>query len=168
MRTFERLNQTMAKLTGVSMQTPSVAQAYTQVLSALPPVPDLTAFSAANQTAISQLAIAYCSALVTTPALSTAFFGGGFDPTQGGSYFALPIKTGSNRDTVINALYSNIVGGTITTNLLTQPPFAAVQSELDSLITTLSVAFPNTPNRSGVVTQAACAALLGSASSLIQ
>ncbi len=81
-RTFERLNQTMSKLTGVSTQTPSVLQTYNQVLSALPPVPDLTAFSAANQTAISQLAIAYCSALVSSPTLSTTFFGSGFDPTQ--------------------------------------------------------------------------------------
>ncbi len=60
------------------------------------------------------------------------------------------------------------MGGTITTNLLTQPPFAEVQSELNSLITNLTAAYPSTPNRSGVVTQAACAALLGSASSLIQ
>jgi hypothetical protein len=167
-RTYERLNQTMAKLTGVSMQNSSVSQTYAQVLSALPPVSDLTAFSAANQTAISQLAIAYCSVLVNTPALSSAFFGNGFDPTQGGNYFAAPINSGSNRDLVINALYTNIVGGSTTTNLLTQPSFPSVQTELDSLITNLTAAYPTTPNRSGVVTQAACAALLGSASSLIQ
>jgi len=150
------------------MQNANVAQTYAQVLSALPPVSDLTAFSAANQTAISQLAIAYCSVLVNTPALSTAFFGAGFDPTQGGNYFAAPINSGSNRDLVINALYTNIVGGSTTTNLLSQPTFASVQTELDSLITNLTAAYPTTPNRSGVVTQAACAALLGSASSLIQ
>jgi len=138
------------------------------VESALPPVPNLSAFSSANQTAISQLAISYCAALVNTPTLRTAFFGSSFDPTQGGSYFSAPINSGSNRDTVINSLYQNLVGGTVTTNLLTQPTFASVQSELDSLITSLIAAYPNTPNRSGVVTEAACAALLGSASSLIQ
>jgi hypothetical protein len=167
-RTYERLNQTMSKLTGIPTQTAAVAQTYLQVQSALPPVPDLTAFSAANQTAVSQLAIAYCAALVNTPTQRTAFFGGGFDPTQGGSYFSAPINSGSNRDTVINSLYQNIVGGTVTMNLVTQPTFASVQAELDSLITSLSAAYPSTPNRAGVVTEAACAALLGSASSLIQ
>jgi len=167
-RTYERVNETMSKLTGVSMTTTAVQQTYTQVQSALPPVPDLSAYSAANQTAISQLAIAYCSALVNTPTLRTAFFGSAFDPTQGGSYFSGAINTGSNRDTVINALYTNLVGGTIAVNLATQPTFLSVQTELDSLITNLIAAYPSTPNRSGVVAEAACAALLGSASSVIQ
>ena len=137
--------------------------------AALPPVPDLTAYSAANQTAISQLAIAYCSELVNSTSLSHSFFGAGFDPTQGGTYFTAPINTNSNRDMVINALYMNLVGGTITANLATQPTFASVQTELDSLITALTPAsYASTANRSGVVTKAACAALLGSASTLVQ
>jgi hypothetical protein len=166
-RTFERLAQSMAKVTGVPMTDTNVSQVYSTVLSALPPVPDLTAFSAANQTAISQLAIAYCSEMVNTQA--TAFFGAGFDATQGGTYFSAPINTNSHRDQVINALYTNLVGGTISANLATQPSFASVQTELDSLITNLTPAnYANTPNRSGVVTKAACAALLGSASTLVQ
>ena len=70
---------------------------------------------------------------------------------------------------MINALYTNLVGGTIGANLATQPTFASVQAELDSLITNLTPAgYASTPNRSGVVTKAACAALLGSASTLVQ
>ena len=70
---------------------------------------------------------------------------------------------------VINALYTNLVGGTITANLATQPTFASVQTELDSLITALTPAsYASTVRRSGVVTKAACAALLGSASTLVQ
>jgi hypothetical protein len=167
-RTYERLNQTMSKLTGIPTQTASVAQTYNQVLSALPPVPQLSAFSAANQTAISQLAIAYCAALVNTPAARTAFFGSTFDPTQGGSYFSVPYGSGGNIDGVINSLYQNIVGGTVATNILTQPSFTSVETELNSLMTGLSAAYPSTPNRAGVVTEAACAALLGSASTLLQ
>jgi hypothetical protein len=168
-RTFERLAQTMSKVTGVSMSDANVSAVYANVLSALPPVPDLAAYSAANQTAISQLAIAYCSELVNSTSLSQSFFGAGFDPTQGGTYFSAPINTNSNRDMVINALYTNLVGGTITANLATQPTFASVQTELDSLITALTPAtYASTPNRSGVVTKAACAALLGSASTLVQ
>ncbi len=166
-RTFERLAQTMAKVTGVPMTDTNVNQVYTSVQSALPPVPDLTAFSAANQTAISQLAIAFCSEMVNTR--GTAFFGAGFDPTQGGSYFSAPINTNSNRDQVINGLYVNLVGGTIGANLGTQPNFPSVQTELDALITNLTPgAYTSTANRSGVVTKAACAALLGSASTLVQ
>ncbi len=163
MRTFERLNQTMAKLTGVPITDSNVAQVYASVQAALPPVPDLTAYSAANQTAISQLAIAYCSEMVDTR--GTAVFGAGFSPTQGGSYFS----NAGNTSAVVNALYTNLVGGTTTSNLVTQPTFASVQAELNSLITNLTpAAYASTPNRSGVVTKAACAALLGSASTLVQ
>jgi hypothetical protein len=166
-RTFERLSQTMAKVTGVPTTDVNVTSVYSSVLSALPPVPDLTAFSAANQTAISQLAIAYCSEMVNTR--GTAVFGAGFDPTQGGSYFSDIVGSGGNRDKVINALYTNLVGGTISANLATQPTFAAVQTELDALITTLTPpTYASTPNRSGIVTKAACAALLGSASTMVQ
>ena len=166
-RTFERLAQTMSKVTGVPMTNTNVNQTYASVQSALPPVPDLTALSAANQTAVAQLAIAYCSEMVNTR--GTAFFGAGFDATQGGSYFSGAINTNGNRDKVINALYLNLVGGTIGTPLATQPSFLAVQTELDALITNLTPAgYASTPNRSGVVTKAACAALLGSAATLVQ
>ncbi len=166
-RTFERLSNTMAKVTGVPATNANVSAVYQNVLSALPPVPDLSAYSAANQTAIAQLAVAYCSEMVSTR--GTAVFGAGFDPTQGGSYFANPINTNSARDAVINALYTNLVGGTINVNLATQPTFASVQAELNSLITNLTPpSYSSTPGRSGIVTTAACAALLGSASTLVQ
>ena len=166
-RTFERLSDTMAKVTGVPSNDANVQSVYTSVLSSLPPVPDLSAFSAANQTAVAQLAVAYCSEMVNTR--GTAVFGAGFDPTQGGSYFSAPINTNSNRDAVINALYTNLVGGTITANLATQPTFAEVQAELNSLITNLTPAtYASTANRSGVVTTAACAALLGSSATVVQ
>ncbi|HEV2700117.1 MAG TPA: LamG domain-containing protein [Steroidobacteraceae bacterium] len=166
-RTFERLSNTMAKVTGVPSTDANVTTVYQSVLSALPPVPDLSAYSAANQTAIAQLAVAYCSEMVNTR--GKAVFGASFDPTQGGAYFAGAINTSSNRDAVINALYTNLVGGTITVNLATQPTFASVQAELNALITNLTPAsYSSTPGRAGIVTTAACAAVLGSASSLVQ
>jgi hypothetical protein len=160
-RTFERLAQTMAKLTGISMFDPNVSPTYTSVQQSLPGIPDLDAFSSSNQTAISQLAISYCSAMVNNSTARTNFFGSSFDPTQGGSYFS----NQSNVNTVVNALYSNLVGN----NIATQPTSSQVSTELDSLITTLTPAsYASTPNRSGTVAMAACAALLGSASTLIQ
>ena len=159
-RTFERLNDTMAKLTGVSTTDPGVAPTYSNVESALPPISDITAFSAANQTGVSQLAVAYCSTLVNGPN-ATAFFGAGFTPSAGGSWFATP----ANESQVINALYNNLVGS----NIATQPSLAQVQTELQNLITALTPAsYANTQGRAGIVTAAACAAVLGSASTLVQ
>ena len=160
-RTYERVLQTMAKLTGVSMMNASVQSTYASVQGALPPIPDITAFSAANQTAISQLAIAYCSALVDDPNLRPAFFGASFDPTQGGSYFTSP----ANQSLVITALYNNLIGN----NIGTQPSATEVSTELTALITALTPpSYASTANRSGVVTKAACAAVLGSAAMLVQ
>ncbi len=157
----------MAKVTGVPTSDSNVASVYTSVLSSLPPVPDLSAFSAANQSAVAQLAVAYCSEMVNTR--GKAVFGASFDTTQGGSYFAGAIGTNGNRDAVINALYTNLVGGTISVNLATQPTFLEVQTELDSLITTLTPAsYASTSGRSGIVTTAACAALLGSSATIVQ
>jgi hypothetical protein len=160
-RTFERIYQTMAKLTGVSPLVAGVSSTYQSVQQSLPSIPDLDAFSPAAQTSISQLAIAYCSALVDDPTLRPKFFGASFDPTQGGAYF----NTQSNRDLVINALYNNLVGGSIAS----QPSLGDVQAELNNLITQLTPSnYASTANRSGIVTKAACAAVLGSASTLVQ
>ena len=143
-RTFERLSNTMAKVTGVPTSDANVSSVYQSVLSSLPPVPDLSAFSAADQSAIAQLAVAYCSEMVNTR--GTAVFGAGFDPTQGGSYFRA--HNSGNTSAVVDALYTNLVGGTITVNLATQPTFAEVQAELDSLITSLTPpTYASTPNR---------------------
>ena len=159
-RTFERVNDTMAKLTGVSALDSGPSSTYGNVESALPPIADITAFSAANQTGVAQLAVAYCSDLVNGPN-ATAFFGAGFNPAAGGSWFATP----ANENQVITALYNNLVGS----NIATQPSFAQVQTELQNLITALTpAAYANTQGRTGVVTAAACAAVLGSASTIVQ
>jgi len=160
-RTFERLNATMAKLTGVSPLTAGVASTYASVQQALPSVPDIAAYSAANQTAISQLAIAYCSALVDSPSLRTAFFGAGFDPTQNGAY----INGAGVRDPAVSALYNKLVGA----NVATQPAFATVQTELNALINKLATnPAINQPNGAGLVAKAACGSVLGSAATILQ
>ena len=66
---------------------------------------------------------------------------------------------------MINALYNNLVGGSIAT----QPSLSDVQTELNNLITQLTPSnYASTANRAGIVTKAACAAVLGSASTLVQ
>ncbi|HUK02561.1 MAG TPA: LamG domain-containing protein [Steroidobacteraceae bacterium] len=164
-RTFERINQSMAKVTGVSAVTSSVNTTYQSVQQALPAVADITAYSAANQTAISQLAISYCSALVDNSSLRSQFFGS-FDPTQNGNYIANPTV----RDPLVQAIYNNLVGqGPGATAIGSQPTFTAVQNELDSLIANLTAGANATQaGRAGVVAKASCAAVLGSASTILQ
>ena len=53
---------------------------YTLVKQALPAIEKLGTFGPAQQTGLAQLAIQYCSQMVETPALRTAFFGGSLNP----------------------------------------------------------------------------------------
>ena len=64
MRTFDAINATMAAVTGVSPNTTAVKSTFLNVRQSLPAVDSLEAFLASHQTAIAQLAIQYCSALV--------------------------------------------------------------------------------------------------------
>ena len=66
----------MSQITGVPQTNARGAGHLHQVKQALPAVDELGAFCPAQQTALAQLAIQYCSQMVETPALRTAFFGG--------------------------------------------------------------------------------------------
>jgi len=162
-RTFERINQSMAKLTGVSPLNSTVASTYASVQESLPSVPDFSAFSYSNQMAVAQLAAAYCSAMVSDPTASTAFFGSGFNGSQTGSQLA------SNSGPVVNALYNNLVGTAPDgTQLATAPPLAQVQTELTNLIGTLAAGSEGSASGgAGTITVAACSALLASASTVV-
>ncbi len=76
--TFERVSQSMAKMTGVTPLNTNVAATYASVQPALPSIPDFDAYASSNQTALAQLAVAYCNAMVSDPNLSKSFFGAGF------------------------------------------------------------------------------------------
>jgi len=158
MRTFEELNATMSKITGVSTTTASVAQTYNLVKQQLPTVESIDTFLASHQTGIAQLAIEYCSALVEDSGKRTAFFGS-LDPNGTGSYID------SNRTTLINALVSKAVG----TNIGNQASVADVSAELNALVTKLtSGGAAGQAGRAGVVMKASCGAVLGSGAILLQ
>ncbi len=154
-RTFERINATMAQITGVPPTTPSVAQTYATVQQQLPTVPQVNAFLASHQTGVAQLAIAYCSALVDDNTLRASFFPG-LDLTQPASTY---FSSAGNRQLVVGPLVAKGVG----TGLTTQPDPSA---ELNTLIQQL--ASSSAPGRTAIVTKAACAAVLGSAAVLLQ
>jgi hypothetical protein len=162
-RTFERVSQSMAKLTGVSPLNASVASTYASVQQSLPSIPDFSAYSYSNQMAVAQLAAAYCNALVTDPNASASFFGAGFNASQTGSQLA------SNSGPVITSLYDNLVGTAPGgAQLATAPPLAQVQTELTNLIGTLAAGSAGSASGgAGTITTAACTALLASASTVI-
>ncbi|MGH8219918.1 MAG: LamG domain-containing protein [Steroidobacteraceae bacterium] len=159
-RTFERINQSMAKLTGISPLNASVASTYASVQQSLPSIPDFSAYSYSNQMAVAQLAAAYCGAAAAS---GSSIFGAGFNAAQSGSALA------GNSSTLITALYDNLIGTAPDgTQLTIAPSPAEVQSELGTLINTLaSGSAGSASGGAGTIATAACSALLASASTII-
>jgi hypothetical protein len=176
-RTFEEINATLSALTGVPITNAAVNSTYLQVKQQLPTSEAIDTFLAAQQSAVAQLAIKYCSVLVDTPALRDAFWG--TNPT------ALNLTTQGGRDALINPLLDKGIG---TGNLQSQPARAALATELGDFgsIADGATATDGVPghqslidalcsgggscdvNRKALVAKAACAAVLGSGSTIVQ
>jgi hypothetical protein len=160
--TFERVHHSLSRITGVPITNSTVAALYNASQQSLPAQPLIAAFLPSQQTAISQLASAYCGQMVATQSLRDAFFGGtGLDASLNGSASAFFGASGSaNRNLVINALANNAVGAA-------NPAAAsAVRTEIDALLTRIP-----TLNGSATVAQATvatCTAVLGSAAVTLQ
>jgi hypothetical protein len=153
-RTFEQLNQSMSRITGVPTTNSGVRSTYLQVQQQLPPVPNMQAFLASHQTGIAQLAIKYCAVMVDTASTRQAFFPAlnlGTAPT---TQFA-----GSGKDILLAPLLANVFQQKNGVDLGSQPTDSTVRAELSALIDKLS-AKPNAS--SATVAKAACAAALGS------
>jgi hypothetical protein len=150
-RTFEQLNQSMSRITGVPTTNSGVRSTYLQVQQQLPPVPSIEAFLASHQTGVAQLAIKYCSVMVDTPATRAAFFPALNLSTTPAIQFADP----TGKDILAVPLLQKVVG----TNLASQPSDTAVRTELHALIAKLA-AKPGASSSN--VAKAACAAALGS------
>jgi hypothetical protein len=150
LRTFEQLNQSMSRITGVPTTNAGVRTTYLQVQQQLPPVPSIEAFLASHQTGVAQLAIKYCSVMVDTAATRSAFF-----PSLNVSSSPATQFAGAGQDILLVPLLQKAVG----TGLTSQPTDADVRTELGALINTLA----NKPGaNSATVAKAACAAALGS------
>ncbi len=156
--TFERVHHTLSTITGVPITNSVVSTAYNTAQQSMPSDPQIGAFLPAHQTAISQLAQAYCGQLVATPSLRDAFFGTGLDSSLNSS--AAFFTTPSNRTIVVSALVNASVG--------TAHPQAAtgMTTELNALLALI-------PTLSGTATvssatTSACTAALGSAAVMLQ
>jgi len=147
-RNFEKIDATMSKLTGVSRNAAQTV--YLQVQQQMPAIPDVDAFGSSNQIGIAQLGAAYCSSLINTSSLETAFFGSGLDLTAS-------INTPAQRSALINPVVTKFVG----TGLKYQADVTATTTELNSLIDKLCTggSCPSAP----IVAKAVCTAALSSA-----
>jgi hypothetical protein len=173
-RTFAEINSSLSILSGVAANPSAVSAAdmktitttYAAVQQQLPSGPTLEGFSSANQVGIAQMAVAYCNAMVDSPAIAAQVLPGvTFSPTL--------FQSQAGIDSVTSALAARVLG----VNLQSQPAASTMTGastgpgtgELDNLIGALcSGSAPcTTTARVQAVTVAACAAAFGSADMLI-
>jgi len=147
-RTFEQLNQSMAKITGVPTTNAGVRSTYLQVQQQLPPVPSIEAFLASHQTGIAQLAIKYCSVMVEDDAKRGVFFPG----------LNLGASAASQKTLLVDSLLEKVFLQKGGVDLASQPVDADVRTELGTLIDKLAVGGSNTKT----IAKATCAAAIGS------
>jgi hypothetical protein len=161
-RTFDELNATFSKLTGVPITTQSVAATFANVKQQLPAVESIDAFLASHQTGIAQLAIAYCSAMVDNDSLRNAFFGVNISPNGGSGYFA----SDANKQPVMDAIRTKVINS----GLLSQPSGTVVDAAIKKLLNTIANNADSqaNPKGAGNAMKAACGAALGSAATTLQ
>ena len=159
LRVFDEINATMAEITGVSASNPEVKQTFDQVRQALPTIESIDTFVSAHPVAIAQLAIQYCDALVEDTGARATYF-------PGFNFAASPSQAFAPAGRAI--VLESLVGRMMTQNVDTEPDVAGVRGDLDSLITELASCGASCPaGRTETVVKASCAALLGSAVTLV-
>ncbi len=172
-RTFDKINATMAAVTGVSPNTAAVKSTFTNIRQSLPAVDSIEAFLSSHQTAIAQLAIQYCDALIESPAAASYFPG----LNLGGAPSDV-FGTNGGKDLLIDPLVNNMV-----TDVTSQPSAAELKNTytpanqaaegptrpgLYALIDTLNQCSGGCPtSRTRLIAKATCGAVLGSGATLI-
>jgi hypothetical protein len=167
LRTFDELNVTMSVVTSVPTTETNVKATYDTIRQQLPSIPSIETFAAAQEIAIAQLAIEYCNALVQDTSLRDAYF-----PDFNFNLSPAAAFAGTDRDDVLDPLIDNVMG----IGILTQPDLADVKNELGyvvtadytNLIDTLVATGGTSTQRTGDITKAVCAGVLGSAVTVVQ
>jgi hypothetical protein len=172
-RTFDEIDATYAAITGVDRVNYQrggvfpVEETYQELRQSLPAIENIEAFLSSHQVAIAQLAIQYCDAAVEN---NTMWPGFNFGAAPGAAFSA------GNRDSFVEPLISRAVGHTSTSaRIASQPDYADVHAELaaylsgggarpDNLIDRLLAG--NSDTRA--ISKGVCAAVLGSATTLVQ
>jgi hypothetical protein len=145
-RSFSKVNETMASLTGVSIDTAAVQTLYADVRDSLPTTDALGAFGSAQQTAIQRLATAYCGVITA-------------NATTCGNFFGACTIGAAAKNTIADTVYDKLFG----TNLANQPDKAGTRTELVDLMNDLGCTNGCTGATAQTALQATCAATLSSA-----
>lgn len=160
LKTFDEVNESMSRMTGIAKTQADVDATFRTVRQQLPSVEGIRGFLSSHQMAITQMAIQYCDVLVSDTLARDEVFPG-FD-------FSAPVSTAfdsSGRNLVITSLINRFVGN----NLTSQPATVETEAELNGLIDTLSACGSSCPaGRTETIVKASCAAVLGSATTLVQ
>ena len=164
-RTFERVNATLEALTTVPKTTAVVATLFQNLQQALPTTDSLPGFSASNQTAIAQMAIQYCDALVNDASRRGVYFPSFNFAAPAGSAF-----DANGRDALITPLVDQMLSANSAAGrfLLSQPGATATRAELNALIDRLVASVSNDTVGTATIVKASCAAIAGSAAMLIE
>ncbi len=164
-RTFERVNATLSAITTVPVTNAAVSALFQSLQQALPATDNVQGFVASHQTAIAQLSIQYCDALVSDSTLRAAYF-----PSVN---FGLPPATAfdaNGRNAVITPLIDQMLTANSASGKFvgTSPAANTVSGELNALITKLSASVSADTTGTATVVKASCAAVAGSAAMLLQ
>lgn len=159
-KAFSEINFSMAQMTGISTKLAEIAQTYEQLKQQLPTVNTLDGFVAANQMAISQLAIKYCSAFIEDPALrSNAFADFDFNTTP-------DVAFTPERTLQFSSGLSHYLLGQ---ELASAPQYDSMQQELNALIQRLNRCPQDCDAaRTLIIAKASCSAIVGSAATIIK
>lgn len=175
-RTFDEINATYAAITGVDPTTPAVDMTFQELRQSLPAVEDVNTLLSSHQIAIAQLAIQYCDAAIGTNA-SPNPDAGTYWPAFDFNLAAATAFSVANRSNFVDPLIARAIGQTPGgPQLLTQPSYALVYDELAQFQTGPGIDRPDNlidrllagPSDTRAIAKGVCAAVLGSAATLIQ
>ncbi|MEM7365782.1 MAG: LamG domain-containing protein [Pseudomonadota bacterium] len=157
-RQFDEINATMSALTGIPTAQADVFGTFSNVRQQLPSVPGIEGFLSSQQMGITQLAISYCNVLIEdTTARDVLFPAFDFNAGTPAAFDA------AGRDVLLGAMVTHFIGDSVST----QPDVIEVRAELEALTDRL-VATSGGADRTRTIAKSTCAAVLGSASMLIQ
>lgn len=190
-KTFDEINHTMSKVTGILTTNSAVSTTYNTYKQQLPSIENINAFLPSHQMAVAQLAMSYCNEVVIADKLlptndANRFFKG-FDFSQTASVAFDDI---AELDQIADSLlrgFAILDDTNATNNLSTEPSKADIEAVLgtpgsqnldtgdnivayNNLLTTMLSCAPtcNTTARTAEIVKAMCAATLGSSLTIIQ
>lgn len=163
-KTFAEINASLAQMTGVATTQETVNSTYQKVKQQLPVDENMEGFLPAHHMGVTQLAVAYCSALVNNSELRAVKFPHfDFASTPNAAF------TQTGREAMINPLLSALVISSQGQSLSSGPSAEVTSDQLNTLIDVMTRCGTSCPASTTINTATAvCAAALGSAAMLVQ